>query len=162
MNLADSTIHQAKQADYRHGCFMLRDSLKNSIIFGYRNVSPFSAALCCMDRSIVNVTSWQGPACVVGVTSEARWSRSRPEKEMLRRAALRCEKHAEGKSGEILIRKILSLKRYVQEAQKIPNERDSCTLLEKKNMIWGEKYIYHKTQNHIFVCVGGERSASNC
>ena len=34
MNLTDSTIHRAKQADYRHGLDMLRDSLKNSTIFG--------------------------------------------------------------------------------------------------------------------------------
>jgi len=46
-----------------------------------------------------------------GVTNEARWSRSRTEKEILRKAALRCEKHAEGMNGEMLKRKILSFKK---------------------------------------------------
>jgi len=113
MNMADSLIRQAKQADYRHGRNMLPDSLKKSIIFGYQNVFLFSAAVGCMGHSILNVTSWQGPTCMVGVTNETRWCRSRQEKEMLRKAALRCEKHAEGMSGEILIRQIVGLKRYV-------------------------------------------------
>jgi len=65
---------------------------------------------------------------------------------MLRKAALRCEKHTEGMCGEILIRKIVRLKRCVQEAQKIPNERDVGTLHEEKKMIWKtKKYIYRKT-----------------
>lgn len=39
MNLADSTIHQAKPADYRHGWNMLRDSLKNSTILVPKRLS---------------------------------------------------------------------------------------------------------------------------
>jgi hypothetical protein len=86
-----------------------------------------------------------GPTYMVGVTNETRWSRSRQEKEMLRKAALRCEKHAEGMSGEILIRKIVCLKRRVQEAQKIPNERDVGTFHEERKMIWKTKV--HLPQN---------------
>jgi hypothetical protein len=99
MNLADSLIHQAKQADYGHGRNMLRVSLKNFIILGYRNIFLFSAAVGSMGHSIVNVTSWLRPTCMVGVTNETRWCRSRQEKEMLRKAALICEKHAEGMNG---------------------------------------------------------------
>jgi len=113
MNLADSLIHQAKEAYYRHRWNMLRNSLQNSIIVGYRNVFLFSAAVGSMGHRIVNVTSWQIPTCMIGVTNERRWRRSRQEEEMLRIAALRCEKHAEGMSGEILIRKTVRLIRYL-------------------------------------------------
>jgi hypothetical protein len=50
--------------------------------------------------------------------------------------------------GEILIRKIVRLKRCVQEAKKIPNERDVGTLHEERKIIWKTKSTF--TAKHSF------------